>query len=139
MPLVYLPEADEVAVLYRLDDGFLWERRASADGTLSEAARVSDRQVVTDAVDSQQPGADVVVEGGVLHVLFIDEETRSIFSTHNRGGWQAPVQRVGGIDGGWVRGNVIAGRDGSRVYGFVYDAGSQGGAGMNRYGEFVLP
>jgi hypothetical protein len=139
MPLVFLPESNEVAVLYRLDDGFIWERRVSAGGVLSDPVRVTDRRVVTDAVDSQQPGADVVAEGGVLHVLFIDEETRSIFSTHNRGGWQRPVQRVGDIEGSWVRGNVIASRDGARVYGFVYDAGSKGGAGMNRYGEFVLP
>lgn len=139
LPLVYLPESDRVAMVYRLADGFLWERRASADGALTEPVRVSDRPVVTNAVDSQQPGADVVAEAGGLHVLFIDEETRSIFSTHDRGGWQPPSRRVSDISGSWVRGNPIAGRDGARVYGFVYDAGSQGGAGMNRYGEFVFP
>jgi hypothetical protein len=139
LPLVHLPEKDEVAIVCRLADGFLWERRVAAGGGLSAAVRVSDRPVVTDAVDSQQPGADVVAEAGVLHVLFIDEETRSIFSTHDRGGWQPPVRRVGGILGSWVRGNPVSRRDGARVIAFVYDAGSHGGAGMNRYGEYELP
>ncbi len=139
LPLVHLPETNEVAVVYRLADGFLWERRAGAGGALTPARRVSDRPVVTNAVDSQQPGADAVAEAGVLHVLFIDEETRSIFSTHDRGGWQPPVRRVGDILGSWVRANAVSRRDGTRVVAFVYDAGSYGGAGMNRYGEYALP
>jgi hypothetical protein len=33
---------------------------------------------------------------------------------------------------------VYTRKDGARVYGCVYDAGSDGGAGMNRFVEFVL-
>jgi hypothetical protein len=33
---------------------------------------------------------------------------------------------------------VYARDDGARVYGFVYDAGSHGGTGMNRFAEIVL-
>jgi hypothetical protein len=28
--------------------------------------------------------------------------------------------------------------DGKKVYGYIYDSGSDGGAGMNRFGEIVL-
>jgi hypothetical protein len=45
---------------------------------------------------------------------------------------------VGDILGSWVRGNLYTNADGAKVYGFVYDAGSDGGAGMNRYGEIEL-
>ena len=93
---------------------------------------------MTDAVDSQQPGPDVVREGETLHVLFIDEATRSLYHTHDRGGWQPAVLRVDGIEAGWVRGNVYTRPDGVRVYGYIYDAGSEGGAGMNRFGEIEL-
>lgn len=138
MPLVFIPETNTLAILYRLADGHLWERRTTDGGPLSPAVRVSDRPVVTDAVDSQQPGADVVREGETLHVLFIDEATRSLYHTHNRGGWQPAVLRVDGIEAGWVRGNVYTRPDGVRVYGYIYDAGSEGGAGMNRFGEIEL-
>jgi hypothetical protein len=132
---VYMPVTGTVAILYRLDDGYLWERRIDKSGTMTSPVRVSDRTVVTDAVDSQQAGADVVLDGQTLHVLFIDEETRSIWHTRDRGGWQPATLQVDNILGSWVRGNIITNADGKNVYGIVYDAGSYGGAGMNRYAE----
>jgi hypothetical protein len=38
----------------------------------------------------------------------------------------------------WIRGNVCTRPDRKRVYGYIYDAGSEGGAGMNRFGEIAL-
>lgn len=138
LPLVYLPETGTVVVIYRLADGYLWERRIDKSATITEPVKVSDRPVVTDAVDSQQAGADAVLDEQTVRVLFIDEETRSIFSTHDRGGWQPARLEIEDILGSWVRGNLYTRPDGVRVYGFVYDAGSYGGAGMNRYGEIKL-
>jgi hypothetical protein len=138
LPLVFLPETNTVVVLYRLADGKLWERRIVNDGPPTPAVRVTDRDVVHDAVDSQQPGADAVRDGRTVHVLFIEPSSRSIFSTDDQRGWQPSTLRVGDILGSWVRGNVFTRKDGVKVYGFVYDAGSDGGAGMNRYGEIVL-
>jgi hypothetical protein len=99
---------------------------------------VTDREVVTDAVDSQQPGADAVLDGRTVRVLFIEPSSRSLFSTHDRGGWQPSTLQVGSIRGSWVRGNVDTRPDGRRVYGYIYDAGSDGGAGMNRFGEIQV-
>lgn len=138
LPLVYLPETGTVVVIYRLADGYLWERRIDKSATITEPVKVSDRPVVTDAVDSQQAGADPVLDEQTVRVLFIDEETRSIFSTHDRGGWQPARLEIEDILGSWVRGNLYTSPDGVKVYGFVYDAGSNGGAGMNRYGELEL-
>jgi len=138
LPLLHIRERDTVVILYRLASGRLWERRVGPDGVLTPAVQVSDRAVVRNAVDSQQPGADAVLDGGTVHVLFIEQSSRSLFSTSDAGGWRPAVLRVGGIVGSWVRGNVYTRRDGTRVYGYIYDAGSDGGAGMNRFGELVL-
>ncbi|MDH3246662.1 MAG: hypothetical protein OEM26_18725 [Saprospiraceae bacterium] len=93
---------------------------------------------MTDAVDSQQAGADAILNGDTVIVLFIEEASRNIFSTHDLGGWQPAEEQVGDILGSWVRGSVYTRKDGRTVYGYIYDAGSYGGAGMNRYGELVL-
>jgi len=138
LPLLYIPETNTVVIIYRLSDGNLWERRVVNDGPPTPAVKVTDRAVVTDAVDSQQPGADAVLDGGTVRVFFIDESTRDIWSTHDKGGWQPSTLLVDAILGSWIRGNVYTRRDGNRVYGYVYDAGSDGGAGMNRFGEVVL-
>ncbi len=138
LPLVFFPETNTVVILYRQADGRLWERRFTNDAAPTPAVPVTDRAVVQQAVDSQQPEADLVSDGDTVHVLFIDEATRSVFSTNDHGGWRPPTRRVDGILGSWVRGNIYTRRDGAKVYGFVYDAGSDGGAGMNRFGEIVL-
>jgi hypothetical protein len=138
LPLVFIPDTNTVVVPYRLADGRLWERRIVNDDTPTPPVRIADQTVVTNAVDSQQPGADAVLDGRTVHVLFIDDGSRSIFSTHDSGGWQPPVRRVHGVHGQWIRGNVYTRPDGRRVYGYVYDAGSNGGSGMNEYDELVI-
>jgi hypothetical protein len=138
LPLVSISETDTLVIIYRLASGALRERRVVKEGPPTAAVRVTDRDVVTDAVDSQQPAADAVADGRTVRVLFIEESSRSIFSTHDNGGWQAPTLRVEEILGSWVRGNVYTRNDGTRVYGFIYDAGSDGGAGMNRFAEIDL-
>lgn len=139
IPLVYDAATDTVTIAYRLADGTLWERRIAGESAPSQKVRITDRPVITDAVDSQQAAADLVLHDGMLHALFIDEKSRSIFSTKQIDGeWQAPVLEIDGISGTWVRGNVIRKPDGRYVYGFVYDAGSEGGSGFNRYGEMPL-
>jgi len=139
LPLAYDLRSDTVIIVYRLADGTLWERRVSNSGEPTPAVLVSPQRVITDAVDSQQPAADVVVDGEAAHVLFVAEDSRGIFSTREDGGrWRTPVLKVDGIEGSWVRGNVLERPDGSRVYGYVYDAGSEGGSGLNRYAELPL-
>jgi hypothetical protein len=138
LPLVYVPETDTLVVVYRLASGALWERRIVKEGPPTPPVRVTDRVVVTDAVDSQQPGADAFADGHTVRVLFIEDSSRSIFSAHDTGGWQPSTLRVDEILGSWVRGNAYTRNDGTKVYGFVYDAGSHGGAGMNRFAEIVV-
>jgi len=138
LPLLYIPETKTVVILYRVSSGKLYERRIVNDGPPTAAVSVTDRNVVRNAVDSQQPGADAVADGAGVHVLFIEEPTRGIFSTYDADGWQASTLRVDSILGSWIRGNIYTRRDGVRVYGYIYDAGSDGGAGMNRFGEIVV-
>jgi hypothetical protein len=138
LPLVFIPRTNTVVIIYRQSDGRLWERRVVSDGTPTPAMRVTDRVVIQDAVDSQQPAADAVVDGETVRVLFVEELSRSIFSTHDDSGWQPSTLRVDNILGSWIRGNVYTRRDGKKVHGYIYDAGSDGGAGMNRFGEIVL-
>lgn len=138
LPLIFLPQTNTAVVVFRQSDGFLWERRIVREGEPSAAVKVSDRKVVQNPVDSQQPGADVVADGSTLRLLFIDDPGRSIFSTDDAGGWQPSRLQVDRILGSWVRGNIYTRPDGTKVYGYVYDAGSDGGAGMNRFAEVVL-
>lgn len=137
LPLVYLPSSDTVVAVYRLGDGHLWERRIRR-GEVTPAVRVSDRPVAHHVVDSQQPAADAVAHGETVHVLFVDEATRDLWSTHDRGGWQPATRRVADISGSWVRAGVHASADGRARVRFIYDAGSEGGGGMNRFGEYMI-
>jgi hypothetical protein len=135
LPLVFNPRSNTAVIIYRQADGRLWERRVVNDGALTPAIAVTDRTVIQDAVDSQQPAADAALDGETIHVLFVDEKSRSIFSTSHNGRWQPSTLRVDKISGSWIRGNVYTRSDGLKVYGYVYDAGSEGGAGMNRFDE----
>jgi hypothetical protein len=138
LPLLYIPEKDTVVIIYRLASGRLFERRIVNDAPPTPAVQVTDQTVITDAVDSQQPAADAVLSGGTTHVSFIEPSSRSIFSTNDSGGWQPSTLRIANIRGSWIRGTVYTRRDGVKVYGYVYDAGSEGGAGMNRFAETVI-
>lgn len=138
LPLVFIPRTDTAVVLYRLPTGIIWERRIVGEGPPTPAVPVTDRPVVQNAVDSQQPAADVVLDGEQLLVAFVEAGSRSIFTTRDGGGWQPSTLRVDRILGTWIRGQVYRRPDGVKVYAFVYDAGSDGGAGMNRFGSVIL-
>jgi hypothetical protein len=140
LPLVHLPKENTVVILYRLATGRLWERRVTSAGEITQPVMVSDRDVIQSAVDSHQTGADAIAHGDTVHVLFIEKDSGGIFSTRcdAAGAWQPSALRVDGIRGQWVRGGLLRRRDGASVYGYVYDAGSRGGSGMNRFAEMVL-
>ncbi|MFO7582474.1 sialidase family protein [Guyparkeria sp.] len=139
LPLVHLPESNTVSVIYRLDDGTLQERRSIDHGPLSDGVTVTDRAVVQNAVDADQTGADAIVEGESVHVLFIDEATRQLYYTRRDpgGAWSSPVRQTEGVNAQWVRGSRLI-HDGRAVYGYVVDAGSDGGSGRNRYAAIAL-
>lgn len=141
LPLVYLPESDTVSIIYRLDNGELWERAANSDGDLSEPQQVTSHAVVTNAADAEQAGADAVGYGSSVHVLYIEEGTGRIYHTYRGkdGEWQDPEVEVDGVDALWVRGQVVKQSDQGAAYGYVYDAGSYGGSGMIKYDEVPLP
>jgi hypothetical protein len=138
-PMVVIPDTGDTVVVYRHDDGLLYERRLTRTGELTEPVSVSTLAVVTDAVDSEQVGADLVLYDGVLHVLFIEQSSRAIYHTTRpvvsveSAPWSEPQLLVGDIDAGWVRGSVHVNQAGQPVYGFIYDAGSRGGSGFNTY------
>ena len=139
LPPAYLAGSDTVVIVFQHADGTLWERRVRGDALPTPAVQVAPRAVVRSPVDSQQPGADVVADGDTVRVLYIDAEDRDIYATsHHAGGWQPAVRVVPDVDAAWVRGTILRRADGARVHGFVYDAGSNGGAGFNRYGELTL-
>jgi len=139
LPMIVLPDSGSTVVLYREESGLLHERRFSLTGELSEPVQVTALSVVTNAVDSEQAGADLVQHDGSLHVLFIAQQSRAIFHSRSTqpGVWSTPQAIIEGVDAGWVRGSVHLNASGDPVYGFVFDGGSRGGSGFNRY--FALP
>ena len=134
LPIITQPSGG-ILLIYRKEDGSLWERSWGRNQEFGIARSIPGATAVSGAVDSDQVGADAIEFEGTVHLLHIDGATRSI--NYNRraldGAWSANQRLISEIDAAWVRGNVINNEDGERVYGFVYDAGSQGGAGMNRY------
>jgi hypothetical protein len=135
LPLGWQAASNTVIAAWRRDDGTLWERRIRANGSSSEAVQITSRPVVQNGSDSDQVGADLVVVHDEVHVVFIDEATRDLWHTSSPapGTWTQPRPVVEGINAQWVRGRVVRDDTGSRSYGLVYDAGSDGGSGMNRY------
>jgi hypothetical protein len=140
LPLGWVSVPNTVVVAWRRADGTLWERRIRADGSVSAPVLITSRPVVQSGADSDQVGADLVVHEDVVHVVFIDEETRDLWHTSSPapGVWTPARPVVEGIDAQWVRGRVVRDASGAAVYGLVYDAGSDGGSGMNRYGVIAL-
>jgi len=139
LPLVHLPETNTTVIVYRRPNGTLWARRADANGRLSAPVQqVTERPVVQSAVDSDQVGADAVAIGSTVHVLFIDASSGNLYHTHSdeEGTWASATLQIDSVDAQWVRGQPLSGGTGTpKAYGFVYDAGSNGGSGMNWYGE----
>lgn len=141
LPPVLLEPTNTVVVLYRRADGSLRARRVPGEGGEPTApVRVGDRRVAQSPVDSDQVAADAIADGETVHLLFVDEETRDLYHVRSDGPgrWTDPVPVVEGVDAQWVRGARVVRPDGTAVYGFVYDAGSDGGSGMNRYAEVPL-
>jgi len=141
LPLVYLPATETVSVIYRLADGTLWERRIGPDEAFSAPVQVTQRAVVQNAVDADQVGADAIGHANQVHVLFIEAETGRLFHAWRAGdeAWTEPTVQVDGANVQWVRGAVLGSRNAQPVYGYVNDAGSDGGSGMNRFGTLTLP
>jgi hypothetical protein len=140
LPLGWVEGPNTVVVAWRGADGLLRERRIRADGSVSGEIRISPRTVVQSGADSEQVGADLVVHDGAVHVVFIDARTGALWHAVSPapGSWRAVGEVVGGIDAQWVRGRAVEGADGEPVYGIVYDAGSDGGSGKNRYHAIPL-
>jgi hypothetical protein len=134
LPLVHLPETNTTTILYRRADSTLWARRTDVDGRLRAPVQVTERAVVQSAVDSDQVGADAVAMGSSVHVLFIENGTGHLYHTRSDepGTWTPATLQVDSLNVQWVRGQPVRQGD---AYGYVYDAGSNGGSGMNRYGE----
>lgn len=130
---VILEEPEKTVFVFREKDGRLYERRHDMkENSLSDPVRVSRYAVVQNAVDSDQTAADIVAFGERLIILYVEQESRNLFivQSSEAGGWSDPELIVEGIEGAWIRAQPLP--DGA--IGYVYDAGSEGGSGMNRYG-----
>jgi len=141
LPLVHLAETNTTMIVYRTDAGTLRARRAQ-DSTLSDPVQVTERTVVQNAVDSDQAGADAVSIGASVHVLFIEDGTGRLYYTRTTddGSWTPATLQVDDVNAQWVRGQPVShGAPSPVAYGFVYDAGSNGGSGMNVYDEVPVP
>ncbi len=135
LPLVYLPEKETTIAVFRQSDGYLYMSYKSSGNAWSGPVKVSDRAVVTNAVDSDQAGADVVAWQDKIIISFIAEDNRNIYLTTISDFKQMSDAEliVPNIDGSWIRGNILFHQKNSPVYGLVHDAGSKGGSGYNKY------
>ena len=131
-PLAFM--GDAVVVVYRRPDGGLWSRWVGVDGAMTAPVRVTERAVAQNPVDSDQVAADVVAVGAEVHVLFAEDRTGHLYHARasGEGEWSPARLIASDLNAQWVRALPV-GAEG--VLGYVVDAGSDGGAGKNRYGE----
>lgn len=134
LPLIYLPEKDATVAIYRKSDGYLYMSHYSGE-KWSQPLQISDRTVVINAVDSEQTGADAIVFGNQIIVTYISDVDRYIYMTKLNDLENTPNSEliVSDINGSWIRGNILFNQKTNPVYSFVYDAGSKGGSGFNKY------
>ena len=140
LPLVYITGKVITVSAYRQSDGYLYISYRNSNNYWSKPKRISDRPVVTNAVDSDQTGADMVVWGDKIIISFISEEDRNIYLALVNDIDRTPDAQliIPDIEGSWVRGNILFHQNASPVYGIIYDAGSKGGSGYNKYFSFDL-
>ena len=85
LPLVYIPETNTVVIIYRLDRGKLWERRVANDGpTDGRGAGDGPRRGPRTRSIRSSRAPTRSCDGRTVHVLFIEQSSRSIFSTHDK-------------------------------------------------------
>ena len=135
LPLIYLNDPGTTVIAFRQTDGYLYLCRRLQDNKWSEPFRASDRPVITNAVDSDQAGADAVSFEGKIYLSFISQDTRELYLSVITDFENAPssTKVVSNIEGSWVRGQILMHQPNSPCYGIIYDSGSQGGSGFNRY------
>lgn len=140
LPLIYLPGTGSTVAIFRQSDGYLYLSYRNGGRTWSEPLKVSDRAVVANAVDSDQTGADLAAWGDNIILSFISEEDRDIYLAIISDIERTPETKliIPNIEGSWVRGNILYHQQDSPVYGLIYDAGSKGGSGYNKYISIVL-
>lgn len=140
LPLIHIEDKNITIVAYRKSSGYLFAKYKSSGGNWSRPISISDHSIVTNAVDSDQAGADIVEFGGKIYATYIGEETKEIYlSILEDFQSRAKITKlISKIDGSWIRGNILLNQNDSPIYGYIYDAGSLGGSGFNRFGKHLL-
>lgn len=135
LPPVYVSEEDRLVVIFRSSDAYLYKCEKVDNQKWSSPVRVSHHPVVTNAVDSDQTGADAIAFGNDIWICYIDENNRDLYLSKITSESPEPlIQRiVCDIDGSWVRGQLLKKQSDSPTYGIIYDAGSKGGSGYNKF------
>jgi len=140
LPLLYIPENQSTVAVYRKADGYLYLSAVSDSNYWSDPIKISHTRVITNAVDSDQTGADAVVWDGNILLSYIAEQDRSIYYSVIKD-LQEPSPAsllIKDIEGSWIRGNILHWQNQRPVYGIVYDAGSKGGSGFNKFFSLEL-
>jgi hypothetical protein len=121
----------------KLDHNSGW----GADNSWSESIQISQHPVISNAVDSDQAGADVTVFEDKLYLVYISHDTQELYFTSIKNYEEVPPAEVivSNIEASWVRCGILLEQPESPCFGIIYDAGSKGGSGFNRYICVPLP
>ncbi len=141
LPLAFSDTSEKTVLCYRQSGGLLFCKTRAFDMNWSKAIQMTDKKIVTNAVDSDQAGADLVVFEDRLYVPFIDETNRDLYLASVDVDFEdkpTTEKLVSDIDGAWVRGNILLNQRGSAKFGIMYDAGSMGGSGFNKFHSVML-
>lgn len=113
------------------------------DGTPQTEALVSSNNVEEDEGGNHMVIADAAVDVKEAWVFYGEDNVYDIWydSNDDEGGWGTDVEEQDAVTAHWIRANVFthsSGNGGDKVFGYVWDDGSDGGTGRIRYDELVL-
>jgi hypothetical protein len=146
MPPVYWDEAgdEKIMVAYRkASDGRIYTRIIANDGPPGAESVASDHPVNNDQAQSCQPTANLANDGSTIYLHYADAETEDIFRDvyTPQTGWGTDVEEQDGVEADLIRGGVFthsAGNGGAKVFGYLFDDGSDGYTGTVRYKEYPI-
>jgi hypothetical protein len=145
-PPVYWDEAgtEKVLVIYAKSDGKLYSRIITNDGAPgTESSAATDNTIQRNKGSSHAVCATIAVDGPDVHLLYADLTTEDIWFDSNldEAGWGTDVEELDATACHNITGQIFThsgGNGGAKVFGYVYEDGTDGYTGGLKYRERVF-
>jgi hypothetical protein len=145
-PVYYDSSGDEkVMILYKKLYGSnpMYHRVITNDGSPGTETLATDNDVEESEGGNAMVIAAAAADGTNVFLFYCEDNVYDIWRTSNddEGGWVTDIEEQDGVLSHWIQGEVIThsvGNGGAKVFGYVWDNGSDGGTGQIWYDEYVI-